>query len=185
MAFITSNNQVISFADAFDIRGIDQRVFESNEIDFQNAPDNPDSLETYMEDLLTRSTARILEKIRASNQWRKYLGYQNERVLANEIPEFNPDLILARQADFTDMTVYYCLKEYLLPKIADFGNPESSEVKKIRYYENKFDDIFRELMDMLDWYDFNADGNIGNSERLLQHRATRRTRGSRASWIVR
>lgn len=185
MAFITSGNQVISFADALDIRGIDQRVFESNEIDFENAPDQPDSLDTYMEDLLTRSTARILEKIRASSQWRKYLGFQNQRVPANEIPEFNPNLILARQADFTDMTVYYCLKEYLLPRIADFGNPESSEVKKIQYYENKFDDLFRELMDMLDWYDFNADGNIDSSERLLQHRNIRRTRGSRASWRVR
>lgn len=185
MAFIQVGNQVVSFADALDLRGIDQRVFESNEIDFENAPEQPDSLETYIEDLLTRSTARILEKIRASREWRKYLGFQNETFSANEIPPFNPNLIRARKADFTDMTVYYCLKEYLLPKIADFGNSESSEVQKIQYYEQKFDDLFRELMTMLDWYDFNADGNIDSEERFLQRTLTRRTRGARSSWRVR
>jgi hypothetical protein len=185
MAFILSGNQVVSFADALDLRTRDQRVFEANEIDFTNAPDQPDSLDTYVEDLLTRSTARIAEKIRASAQWRKYLGFQNQPVTLNEIPPINLNLILLRQADFTDMCVYYCLKEYLLPKVADFGNPESSEVQKIKYYDQKFYDLFSELMDMLDWYDFDGDGNINQSERFLTQRPRRRSRASGVSWRVR
>jgi hypothetical protein len=69
------------------------------------------------------------------------------------------------------------LKEYLLPKIADFGNPESAEVQKIQYYEGKFDDLFRELMDILDWYDADNDGAVQTNEKMVKFRPNRRTRG--------
>ena len=41
MAFITVGGSVVSYAEALDIRDKDQRVFESNEIDFTNVPDAP------------------------------------------------------------------------------------------------------------------------------------------------
>ena len=69
------------------------------------------------------------------------------------------------------------MKEYLLPKIADFGNPESAEVQKIEYYAGKFDDIFRELMDILDWYDADNDGSVQTNEKMVRFRTNRRTRG--------
>jgi len=75
------------------------------------------------------------------------------------------------------MCCYYTLKEYILPKIADFGNPESAEVQKIQYYEGKFEDLFRELLDIFDWFDDDGDGSVEDSEKMVRFRQTRRTRG--------
>ena len=75
MAFITVGDAVVSYAEALDVRDKDQRLFEGNEIDFTNVPDTPGSLNNYIEDLTTKSTNRINQKIRASARWREYLGY--------------------------------------------------------------------------------------------------------------
>jgi hypothetical protein len=61
--------------------------------------------------------------------------------------------------------------------VADFGNPESAEVQKIEYYSKKFDDLFVELLAMLDWYDYDASGALNDSDRLVRVSLTRRTRG--------
>jgi Ca2+-binding EF-hand superfamily protein len=66
-----------------------------------------------------------------------------------------------------------------LPKIADFGNPESPEVQKISFYEVKFNEMFTELTSMWDWYDKNADGTIETGEKMIRFQSTRRTRGRR------
>lgn len=180
MAFIVSGGNVLSYAEAVDVKDKDQRLFEANEFNFTDAPDAPTNLNDYIEDITTKSTARINQKIRASAQWRLYVGYAgvgNDGL--NDIPAFNPNLIMSRRSDFTDMTCYYALKEYLLPKVADFGNPESPEVQKIEYYSRKFEDLFQELMAMLDWYDADADGSIENSEKMVRFAPLRRTRGRR------
>lgn len=179
MAFILSGTTVISYAEAADVKDKDQRVFEANEIDFADAPDAPATLDEYLEDLTTKSTARISQKIRASARWREYLGMNSGYTSINELPEFNPSLIRTRKSDFTDMCCYYALKEYILPKIADFGNPESPEVQKIKYYENKFDDLFEELLDMMDWYDYDNSGTVDAGEKQTSFRLTRRSRGRR------
>lgn len=177
MAFITVNNNVVSYAEATDVKDKDQRVFESNEINYSDAPEGPVSLDEYVEDLTTKSTARINQKIRASARWREYLGYSGVGYDdLNNIPDINPTLIIGRRADFTDMCCYYTLKEYLLPKVADFGNPESPEVQKIKYYENKFTDLFDELMGMMDWYDRDASGTVDTSEKMVRFVTTRRSR---------
>jgi hypothetical protein len=103
----------------------------------------------------------------------------------DNIPAFNPDRILARKSDFTDMCAYYTLKEYLLPKIADFGNPESSEVQKIQYYDDKFNELFTELLGMFDWYDNDDDGTVEDGEKMIRFSLTRRTRGRRSTVRVR
>ena len=186
MAFILSGTTVISYAEAGDVRDKDQRVFEANEISFSDAPDAPANLDDYIEDLTIKATARISHKIRASARWREYLGFAGTGYdSVNDIPEFNPSRILSRKSDFTDMCCYYTLKEYILPKVADFGNPESPEVQKIQYYENKFSDLFEELMDMMDWYDADGSGSVDEGEKMSRFRLNRRTRGRRAITKVR
>jgi len=186
MAFITVGGSVVSYAEALDIRDKDQRVFESNEIDFTNVPDAPGSLDNYLEDLAVKSTNRINQKIRASARWREYLGYAGSGYDSiDNIPAFDPNKIKARQADWTDMCCYYVLKEYLLPKIADFGNPESQEVQKIQYYDDKFNELFTELMNMFDWYDSDNDGTVEDGEKMVRFSLTRRTRGRKATTRVR
>lgn len=180
MAFILSGVNVISYAEAVDVRDKDQRVFEANEINFSDAPDAPTTLDEYIEDLTTKATARIDQKIRATSRWREYLGYAGSGYDSiNEIPAFDPNRIISRKSDFTDMCAYYTLKEYILPKIADFGNPESPEVQKIQYYEQKFQDLFSELMDIMDWYDSDGDGTVESGEKMVRFGFPRRTRGRR------
>lgn len=178
MAFIIDQGtgSVISYSEAADIRSADQRVFEANEFDLSGVPDSPSSVDDYVEDLATKATARINEKIRASSRWSQYLQFVGEGINPNSIPEFEPELILKRKQDFTDMCAYYTLKEYILPQIADFGNPESSEVQKINYFENKFSDIFNELLAIMDWYDFDASGEVDDSEKRVRYRSRRRSR---------
>jgi hypothetical protein len=177
MAFIVRGTTVFTYAEASDVKDKDQRLFESNEFTLSDLPDSPTTLDQYIEDLTIKATARINQKIRASSQWRNYLGYVGADYDINNIPAFNAHLILARKSDFTDMCCYYTLKEYLLPRVADFGNPESAEVTKIDYYENKFSDLFNELLAMLDWYDFDQSGTLNDSDRLVRVSRTRRTRG--------
>jgi hypothetical protein len=177
MAFLTVNNSVLSFAEYNDIVNTDQRVFESNEIDWENAPGSPANLAEYIEDLCIKATNRIIEKIRVSNKWHSVAHKQDN---TEYVALFDPNRILRRHSDFTDMCSYYVLKEYLLAKVADWGNPESPEVQKIQYFENKFDDLFNELLTIFDWYDFDDSGAIDRSDLHIgqvQHR--RRTRGKR------
>ena len=177
MAFITNaQGNVISYAEAVDVRDKDQRIFESNEIDFTNVPDAPLTLDDYIEDLTTKTTDRINTKIRLSARWREYLGQTGSGLDTNNIPAFNPDRILERKADFTDMCAYGTLYMYLLPKVADFGNPESPEVQKIQYYEGRFNDLFDELMADFTWFDSDGDGTIENSEKQIRFRLNRRSR---------
>ena len=83
-----------------------------------------------------------------------------------DAPLPNPNLILARQADFTDLCVYFTLYEYLLPKIADFSTQDTAEVQKIGVYRTKFDKLFTELIDDGTWYDFDASGTISSTEKM-------------------
>ena len=186
MAFVISGGAVVTYAEALDVKDKDQRVFESNEIDFTNVPDNPGSLDNYLEDLCIKATNRINEKIRMSSRWREYLGYAGAGFDSiDNIPAFEGINIKSKQSTFTDLTSYYVLKEYLLPKIADFGNPESSEVQKIQYYENKFNDLFTELTNVFDYYDSDGDGTVEDGEKMSRFSMTRRSRGRKAITRIR
>ena len=178
MAFITTGSTVISYADAADIRGTDQRLFECNEFSYADAPNEPQSLDEFLEDLAKKSTERINQKIRASAQWRAYINSQGGDYSAQNIPAFVGSKILSRKADFTDMCVYYVLKEFLIPKIATFEE-NSAELIKIQYYEQKYNGILQELLQFWEWYDYDGGGNITDSEKNIKPQRTRRTRGRR------
>ena len=166
MAFINPNNSgVIAFAEYEDVTSTDQRVFEANE----GIAD-----ETMVEDLTTKATARILQLIRTTGWWRRYYMLEatdSQRQATNtlstpDVPLPNPNYILARQADFTDLCVYYTLYEYLYPKIADYSAQDNAEVQKIGVYRTKFDQLFRELIEDGTWYDFDNSGTVTSQEKL-------------------
>ena len=161
MAFITFGNQFLSFATSEDLDSLDQRLFEQNE----GLDDN------YIQDSLIRSTVRILELLRATDWWRSYFIERNTGASAIQIntvadvPPLDPDKILARQQDFTDLCCYYALYDYILPYIADFSNEDSSERRKMAYYQQKYDLLFGQLITAGDWYDFDDSETIDSADK--------------------
>lgn len=162
MAFILSSGNVISFAEYEDVLKTDQRLFEANE----------GLTEVIVEDALIRATTRILDKIRASDWWRSYYVRQsngsNQAIYTStliSVPAPNPNYILARKDDFTDLCVYFALSEMLYPKVADFGNADTAERQKIGFYDEKYRALFKELLEGGDWYDFSGTGTITADEK--------------------
>lgn len=158
MAFIIESSTVTSFADFQDVVDHDQRLFESNE----------GLSDDIVEQHLVRATERILTKLRSSAWWQSY--YVNRATNFNalttaDIPALDPNRIIARQNDFTDLCVYTALTEYILPQIADFGNDDSAERKKMGYYSQKADSLLGELISAGDWYDFDDDNIIQSDEK--------------------
>lgn len=159
MAFITQGTTFYSFADYEDVVAKDSILFSANE----------GLTSDVVEEATIRSTQRILDMLRGTDWWKSY--YIRQAGTANVIvgqsvlvPALNPFLIIARQNDFTDMCVYHALSEYLLPKVADFGNPDSAERQKLGFYNEKFRVLFDEVSAAGDWYDFSNDGNITAAE---------------------
>lgn len=176
MAFILISGSVVSYAEYTDILQNDQRLFEANELKVP-AESGFANIQDFVEELLKRSTDRINTKIKASAWWKGYLAYTGTAVSNPALlPNFDPNRILSRKQSFTDMCVAYSLKEMILPLIADFGNPESPEVQKIKFYDTKFNDLFNELLDLADWYDANDDGTVEDNEKAYSFNRVRRSR---------
>jgi hypothetical protein len=157
MSFIISGTTVRSFADYQDVVDRDQRLFESNE----------GLTDTVIEDALIRASERILTRIGSSNWWKDY-QFKRDANLKNDIrliPPVNAARIVSRKSDFTDLCVYLALAEYILPKIADFSNLDSAEVQKIKYYEDKTEKMFVELIEAGDFFDFAGDGTVNTSDK--------------------
>lgn len=164
MAFITSNGNLISFAEYEDVTAIDQRLFEANEFGA--------NVDIIVEDALEKATTRILNKIKSSDWWRSYYvrqsGGSNSDIYTStliSVPAPDGMKIKARQDEFTDMCVYFCLSEYLYPKVADFGNADSAERQKIGFYDEKFRVMFKDLLEAGDWYDFSGNNTISAGEK--------------------
>jgi hypothetical protein len=158
MAFITVSGTVTSFAEYQDVVNRDQRLFDANE----------SLTDDEVENLLKRATERILTKLRSSAWWQSYYVNRSNGVSINsqaDVPALNPNRIIGRQNDFTDLCVYDALSEFILPKIADFGNEDSAERKKMGYYTQKAEALFGELISAGDWYDFDASGTISSAEK--------------------
>ena len=164
--WIISGGSVISFAEYGDVQTIDQRIFEQNE----------GLTSSIVEDALIRSTTRILQNIGTSDWWRTYYlrmtgGTYDPLIYGSlgllPVPNPDPNRIQDRQADFTDLCVYYCLSYYLLPKIADFSNEDNAERRKIGFFNEKYRGLFEELINDGSWYDWNNGGTITNSEKYV------------------
>lgn len=168
MAFIIVAGSVTSFAEYEDVLARDARVFQENE----------GFTDVEVEELLERSTERVVAMVKASVFWRELNLASNTFGGLAELPEPNKDLFL-RQQDFTDITVYHCLAEYILPKIADFGNEDASENRKMEYYRRKYQELLTELFTMGDFYDLDASGTVETDEKLTKFQPTRRSRGRR------
>lgn len=158
MAFVTENDTIVSFAEFQDVVDRDQRLFEANE----------GLSDDIIDAQLVRATERILTKLRSTSWWREYYTKRDQSIAYNtvaDIPAVNPDKIIARQNDFTDLCVYTALAELVLPSIADFGNEDNAERQKMGYYTNKADALFGELVSAGDWYDFDGDDTIQSDEK--------------------
>jgi hypothetical protein len=157
MAFIFSNNQLISFATYDDLFQRDSRVFEANE----------SLTEDQVDQWLSAASARILTQIQSSDWWKNYQYSMNPGVKGDPrlVPAVTPTLIRAREQEFKDLNVYLALYEYILPSVADFGNATSAEVVKIAHYKDAYDRLFDETLATGDWYDFDADTVIETAEK--------------------
>lgn len=158
MAFIIDSSNVISFAEYDDVVSRDTRLFENNE----------GLTDDIVEDILIRSTERIMTKLRASAWWQGYYLKRNTTTSITtraDIPALDINRIISRENDFTDLCVYMALAEFILPKVADFGNEDNAERQKIGYYNTKSEALFGELITAGDWYDFDNDATIASDEK--------------------
>jgi len=169
MAFVTENNITVSFAEFTDVVSKDQRIFEANE----------GLSDETVDAALVRSTERILAKLRNTQWWKTYYTRRDTTGLISSVPDIpalDPDKILARQSDFTDLCVFTALAEQILPGIADFSDPDSSERQKMAYYTQRMESLFNELVSAGDWYDFDDDGTIESSEKEIGYVNLKRIR---------
>jgi hypothetical protein len=155
-AFIYSYQTFVSFATYEDVTSRDSRVFEANE----------DLTEDEVNDYLEQASQRILTQIRNTSWWRDYQRKLAGIVDPNLLPEVDPDYILARTQEFIDLNVYFALYEYVYPSVADFGNPDSAEIAKIKFYKDSYNLLFDEVIEAGDWYDFSENGTIDTADKL-------------------
>tara|TARA_R100000734_G_C3313538_1_gene104851 strand:+ start:870 stop:1370 length:501 start_codon:yes stop_codon:yes gene_type:complete len=166
MAFIVESSNTISFAEYSDVSETDPRLFDSH-----------DSLtDDTVETACIRATTRILDNIKNTDWWQSLYVTHNGSVSRKDIPKPDPDNIKDRTEDFTDLCVYWALSDYILPGIADFGDDDSNERKKMGYYRNRADRLFQELINSGDWYDFDGDSTIETDEKASGNYRLRRIR---------
>jgi hypothetical protein len=169
MPFLTDGTNIISFAEYQDVLDQDQRLFEANE----------GLTDDVIDPLLIRSTDRILTLIRSTDWWRDlYLQKTANPIYTTsaDVPVVDPNKIIARRDDFTELCVQYALWQYILPKIADFSKEDNAERAKIGFYQGKYQFLFDELINAGDWYDLNGDNIIKSDEKFPGNYALKRIR---------
>lgn len=157
MAFIKSGSTVISFAEYQDVLDADSRIFDTNE------GLSDDVIETF----LVRATERILSRLRSSQWWQDYYVNRDSTPIRTvaDIPPLDPNRILARQGDFTDLCIAVAMAEYILPRVADFGSVDNAEMNKMGHYTQRAEMLFGELIRAGDWYDFDGTGTISSQDK--------------------
>jgi hypothetical protein len=157
MAFNIVGGSFVSFAIYSELVQRDQRLFEANE----------NLTSTVINELLALASQRILTQIRNTDWWQDYCFSRNASLNYDMrlLPNVNPLYIKAREQEFKDLNIYFAMQEYVLPRVADFGNPESAEVQKMKHYKDSYHFLFKEVIEAGDWYDFDADGTIETNEK--------------------
>ena len=158
MAFYFSYQTFVSFATYDDLIQRDQRILEANE----------GLTQAEIDEYLKQASQRMLTQIRNTDWWSEACNRINPALGddARLLPVVNPSLIRAREQEFKDLNVYFALYEYIYPSVADFGNPESAELAKIKFYTDQYNKLFQELIQSGDWYDFDNDKTIETDEKF-------------------
>jgi hypothetical protein len=154
--FVYSGATFLRFATFAELQARDSRVFEANE----------DLTPAEIENFLNMASQRILTQIRNTEWWREYQRKLANIIDANLLPVVDPDYILARTQEFKDLNVYFALYDYVYPSVADFGNPDSAEIQKIKHYKDSYNELFDEVIESGDWYDFSENGTIDAAEKM-------------------
>lgn len=158
MAFVKEKGNVVSFAEFADLELSDQLLLVSNEGLNDSSVIDPK---------LVRATERILSKLQSSAWWRSYYLNRTSSSITKvtDVPPLNANYIIARQNDFTDLCLATALAEYILPMIADYGSEDNAERQKMGYYAERAANLFTELVEAGDWYDFDASGVVTSDEK--------------------
>ncbi len=155
MAFIEDTTTVYSFATYSDVTSKDDRLFVENE----------GLTQSVIEDMLVRATERILSQIRSSQWWYDYNARMGVNMLnRSDVPQIDAKRILTRKNDFTDLCVYYAFYDAIFPRVADFGAEDNAERQKIGFYQQRYDLLLKELIEAGDWYDYDNDKTVENTE---------------------
>jgi hypothetical protein len=154
--FVYSGATFLRFATFAELQARDSRVFEANE----------DLTQAEIENFLNMASQRILTQIRNSSWWREYQRKLADIIDPNLLPVVNPNYILARTQEFKDLNIYLALHEYTYPTIADFGNPDSAEIAKIKFYKDSYNVLFDEVLEAGDWYDFSENATIETADKM-------------------
>lgn len=157
MSFNYNNSTFVSFAVYADVTARDQRFFEANE----------GLTSTDVNTMLAQASQRILTQIKNTG-WYRDGCFAEDSTLQGDIrllPQVDADNIKSREQDFKDLNVYFAMSEYLLPRVADFGNETSAEVVKIKFYRDAYLMLFKEIIEAGDWYDFSGNGTISTEEK--------------------
>ena len=154
--FVYSGATFLRFATFAELQARDSRVFEANE----------DLTQAEIENFLNMASQRILTQIRNSSWWREYQRKLADIIDPNLLPVVDPDYILARTQEFKDLNIYLALYEYTYPTIADFGNPDSAEIAKIKFYKDSYNVLFDEVLEAGDWYDFSENATIETADKM-------------------
>lgn len=158
MAFYFSYQTFVSFATYDDLIQRDQRILEANE----------GLTQAEIDEYLKQASQRMLTQIRNTDWWSQACNRINP-ALGNDLrllPVVNPSLIRAREQEFKDLNIYFALYEYIYPSVADFGNPDSAEIAKIKFFTDQYTKLFQELIQSGDWYDFDNDKTIETTEKF-------------------
>ena len=157
MAFYYINQTFQSFAVYADVTARDTRFFEANE----------GMTEQVVNPLLAQSSQRILTQLKNTDWWKEY-QFSRDASLKHDlrlVPPVNADNIKGKEQEFKDLNIYFAMTEYLLPKVADFGNETSAEVIKIQFYRDAYNNLFKEVVESGDWYDFDGDATVETAEK--------------------
>ena len=159
MSFYTTSNGSVfeSFAVYAEVTQRDARLFEANE----------GLTEQVVNAMLKQSSQRLLSMIKATDWWKEY-NFTRDSSLNNDsrlVPDVNPFQIDGREQEFKDLNIFHCLSDYLLPRTADFGNPESAEMEKMKFYREQGQDLFKIIIETGDWYDYSNNGTIAYTEK--------------------
>ena len=174
MATITDGSgTILSFARYEDVKAMDSRVFDSNEMGTEA------ETEELVNDMLIRSTSRVMSLVKNSTFWLKYTSTISTTAGPGTVVPTPSISKIKRLEDFEELVVYHTLYQYLLPRFADMGDEVSNEVAKIAFYKDAFNELWDVLQTNGDFYDDDGSGTVDNDEVLLSVMPVRRSRGYR------